>query len=108
MFNVVLRFCLPKSYCPFSLQNPEDFTERLIKANELWYELISMEMASTQKSDPLNNRNMLFSLFSRFVHELVLDHNLRGKLLAHMERQIKEDKIVLATKEPVVQNNLAD
>lgn len=68
-----------------------NLTERMIAANEIWYDLVSMQIDRQFQESPLVNRNMLFLLFGRFVHLLIHDQELRGKLLEHIEAQMKEE-----------------
>jgi hypothetical protein len=74
----------------------DDISQRLLAANEVWFDLLSMQLARHKQNSPLSNRNMVFFLFSRFVHELVQDHDLRGQLLDHFEKQLKGQETVVA------------
>ena len=76
----------------FGAYQGDGLTDRLFEANEIWYQLMSMQAERLTQENPLANRNMLFLLFGRFVHELVLDRALCGELLDYIDRQMREGK----------------
>jgi hypothetical protein len=73
-----------------------DYYQRLCIANEAWNAFVSMERDSRYENTAFVNPNMALFMFSRFVHELVLDSDLRARLLAHIDSQRTEAAKTLA------------
>jgi len=69
------------------------FDQRLEAANEAWAQLIHAQHRPDGETCVSRDMTMLSS-FSRFLHELIPDHKLRGEILHSFASQQSADTVV--------------
>jgi hypothetical protein len=66
---------------------------RILVANEAWQELLAMLELYRQTDATPSDRKMLLPLFTRFIHELIGDPDLRKQLVEHFDQLMASDAL---------------
>ncbi len=83
MTNTLFHNTISASLPPYEART---FHQSLQAANKAWQDFVYAEDQHAGNGNL--NALSVFTTFSRFIHELIQDHQLRGRILWHFERQL--------------------